>query len=92
MISLHADVLHQRQEGVEDLCDAAAKRGGGEMQDAQSFSFLGELADLLHECLSYEMGVVGERLVSYRDRLEHGSSCRGQRTVLQASRALPRVA
>jgi hypothetical protein len=41
------------------------------VKDAQSLRLFCELANLLDEALSYEMGVVGKRLVSYRDRLEH---------------------
>ena len=70
-LRLDADVVHERDEGVEDLRDAAAEGGGGEVQDPQALEVLGQLADLLHEVLAGQVRVVGEALVAYRYRLEH---------------------
>jgi hypothetical protein len=45
------------------------------MKHAQALRFGGELTDLFHERAPDQMRVVGERLVSYRNRLEQCPSC-----------------
>ena len=46
-LALEPDVLHERDERVEDLGDAAAERGRRDVHDARALQRLGELADLL---------------------------------------------
>ena len=70
-LAVQPDVAHQRHERVEDLRDAAAERGRGDVHDALALQRLGELADLLDQLAPADMRVVGERLVSYGDGLEH---------------------
>ena len=72
---VEADVLHQRDERVEDLAHAAAERGGGEVHDARALQRLGERADLLDEVAPDDVRVVGERLVADGDGLEHEREC-----------------
>ena len=71
-LDLEPDVAHERHERVEDLRDAAAERGGGEVHDAPARQRLGQLAHLLDERAADDVRVVGEALVGEGDGLEHG--------------------
>ena len=75
-LGVDAHVVHERDERVEDLRDAAAERGGGEVEHLQPLELLGELADLLDERLAGEVRVVGEALVPDGDRLEQVAAYR----------------
>ena len=55
-------VAHERHERVEDLRDAAAERGGREVQDALAGEGLRQRADLVHEAASGDRSVVPEML------------------------------
>ena len=68
-LRLDAHVAHQRDQRVEDLGDAAAEGGRGEVEHAQALEVLRQLADLLDERPSGQVGVVREALVAYGDRL-----------------------
>ena len=70
-LDLEPDVAHQRDERVEDLRDAAAERGRGEVHDAPALQRLGELAHLLDERPADDVRVVGEALGCEGDGLEH---------------------
>ena len=88
-LGLDAHVVHQRDQRVEDLRHAAAERGRGEVQHPQALEVLGELPDLLDERPAGQVGVVGQALVAYGNRLQHGAAAysanRGQ--VLHEPRA-----
>ena len=70
-IGLDPDVVHQRDQRVEDLGDPAAERGGGQVEHAKTLEALRELANLLDEGSSDQVGVVGEALVAHRNRRQH---------------------
>ena len=63
---------HERDERVVDLRDTAAERRGREVDDALALERLRKPADLVHQTTSRNRGVVGKRLVSGVDELEHG--------------------
>src|SRR5829696_8740268 len=67
------DVVHERDQRVEDLGDAAAERGCGQVEHAQALEILGELADLLNQWSSGQVGVVREALVAYGYRRQHSA-------------------
>ena len=96
-VGVEADVAHQRHDRVEDLRDAAAERGGADVQDALSLQRLGERPDPLGQLFSDDVGVVGEGLLAEGDFLEHqrSSTCRGGAAGAQPfgtlSGRLPRV-
>ena len=69
-LDLEADVAHQRDQRVEDLRHPAAERGGAQVDDALALQRLGELADLLDERATDDVGVVGEALVGRARRAE----------------------
>ena len=73
-LGVDADVVHQRDQRVEDLRDPAAERRGGEVQDLQPLELGGQLADLLDQRLARHVRVVGQALVADRDRLQHQAS------------------
>ena len=70
-LGLDSHVVHQRDQRVEDLRDAATERGGGQVEHAKALEALRELANLLYERPSDQVGVVGEALVAYRNRRQH---------------------
>ena len=69
-LDLEARVLHQRDERVVDLGDAAAERGRRQMDDALARERLRQRADLVHQPARRDRRVVGERLVSDVDELQ----------------------
>ena len=73
-LAVQPDVLHQRDERVEDLGDAAAERGRRQVDDARALQRLGELADLLDQRPADDVRVVGEGLLADGDGLEHRSA------------------
>ncbi|UUY04621.1 hypothetical protein LRS13_03540 [Svornostia abyssi] len=70
-LGLQAHVVHERDERVEDLRDAAAERGRRQMHHARALQRLGELVDLLDQVAAADVGVVGELLRADGDGLEH---------------------
>ena len=86
-------VLHQRDERVLDLGDAAAERRRGELEHARAGERRGELADLVHQPAGRDRRVVRKRLVTDVDELEHArggarsASARGSSRSAGASRA-----
>ena len=66
---LDTDVVHERDQRVEDLGDAAAEGGRREVEHAQALKVLRELADLRDQWPSGEVCVVGKALVTDRNRL-----------------------
>ena len=75
-LALQAHVAHERHERVEDLRDPAAEGGRRDVHHALALQRLGQLADLLDQLTPADVGVVGERLVSCGDGLEHGRTAR----------------
>ena len=75
-LDVEPDVGHQRDERVVDLGDAAAERGRREVHDALAAQRLGEAVDLLHQPARRQRRIVGERLVSGVDELEHRAASR----------------
>ena len=61
-LRLEPDVLHERDERVEDLGHAAAEGRRGEMQDALAGQGLGKHADLVGERATRDRDVVGDCL------------------------------
>ena len=77
-VGVEADVAHQRHDRVEDLRDAAAERGGADVQDALPLERLGQLADPLGQLLAGDVGVVGEGLLAEWDFLKQARSSTGR--------------
>ena len=73
-LAVQADVAHQRHERVEDLRDAAAEGGGGDVHHALALQRLGQLADFGDQLAPADVRVVGERLVRDGDGLEHAAA------------------
>ena len=63
-VRLEADVVHERDQRVEDLGDAAAEGGGVDVQDLAALELLAELVDLGHQVLGDDAAVVGQRFVA----------------------------
>ena len=82
-LDLEPGVLHQRDERVVDLRDAAAERRGRQVDDALAGQRLGEPPDLVHQAARRDRRVIRERLVSDIDELEHGLGGSYERTVAQ---------
>ena len=70
-LDLEARVLHERDERVVDLRDAAAEGGRREVDDALALERLREPADLVHEPARRDRRVVAQRFVTDVDELEH---------------------
>ncbi len=73
-LAVQADVAHQRHERVEDLRDPSAERGCGDVHDALALERLGQLLDLGDQVPTADVRVVGERLVTDGDGLEHAAA------------------
>ena len=73
-LAVEPDVAHQRHERVEDLRDAAAERGRGDVHHPLALQRLGQLADFGDQLPPADVRVVGERLVAYGDGLEHAAA------------------
>ena len=73
-LAVQAHVAHQRHERVEDLRDAAAEGGRGDVHDPLALQRLGELADFGDQLPAADVRVVGERLVSDGHGLEHAAA------------------
>ena len=58
-LDVEPDVLHQRDERVEDLADAAAERGGRDVDDLAALQGRGELPDLVDQVPADDVRVVG---------------------------------
>ena len=71
-LGVEARAAHERDERVIDLRHAAAECRGRKVDDALALERLREPADLVHQTTSRNRGVVGKRLVSGVDELEHG--------------------
>ncbi len=52
-----ADVVHERDQRGEDLGDAAAERGGVDVQDARALEPIGEAQDLLRALIADDAAV-----------------------------------
>ena len=63
-VRIDADVAHQRHDRVEDLRDAAAERGGADVENAMAFHRLRQLANPFDCLLAGDVGVVGEGLLA----------------------------
>jgi hypothetical protein len=74
-----AGALHQRDQRVVDLGDAAAERGCGHVRDPLALERLGETPDLVHQAARRQRRVVGERLVPDVDELQHRRPRVGER-------------
>ena len=72
-LCLESGALHQRDQRVVDLRDAAAERGRREVDDALPLERLREPADLVHEPARRDRRVVAQRFVTDVDELEHDS-------------------
>jgi len=70
-LDVDADVLHQRDQRVEDLRDAAAERGRRHVHDPGALQRFGELADLRDLLPAEDVRVVGEGLGPQGHGLEH---------------------
>jgi len=77
-LDVEADVLHERDQGVVDLGDAAAEGGRRHVDDALADQRLGKPANLVHHSARGERGVVRDGLISDVDALEHGESPAGR--------------
>ena len=73
-------LAQQRHVGGEQLGDAAAVRGGVDVQHPRALQRLGELADALDESGLDDAGVVVEVLVEQRDAFEQRSAPAGGRS------------
>src|SRR6185437_6545624 len=71
-LRIEARADHERDERVVDLRHASAECRGRKMDDALALERLGKPADLVHETTSRNRGVVGKRLMSGVDELQHG--------------------
>src|SRR5205085_3385660 len=69
-VGLEAHVAHQRDERVEDLGDAAAEGGGGQMEHLEALKRLRQLANFLHERAADKMRAIRKALVAYGHRLQ----------------------
>ena len=70
-LDLEPHVAHERDQRVEDLRHAAAERRRAELHDPRALQRLGQLADLLDQRATDDVGVVRQALVSHGDGLEH---------------------
>jgi hypothetical protein len=73
-LGLDPDILHQRDQGVEDLRYAAAEGGRGDVHHAQALEALRQLPDLGDQLAPREVRVVSEALVPYGNGLKHGGA------------------
>ena len=73
-LAVEPDVAHQRHERVQDLRDAAAERGRGDVHHALALQRLRQLADFGDQLAPADVRVVGERLVGDGDGLEHAAA------------------
>ena len=71
-LGLEAGILHQRDEGVVDLRNTASEGRRREVHDTLPGKRFGQPLDLIHEPTRRDGRVIGERLVSGIDELEHG--------------------
>src|SRR5712691_3736937 len=86
-LGFEAGVLHQRDERVVDLRDAAPERRCGQVDDTLTGERLGEATDLLHQATRGDRRVIRERLVSDVDELQQG--CADYVSVLMNRRREP---
>src|SRR5207253_2920203 len=70
-LDLEPRVLHQWNERVLDLGDAASERGRRELEDARAGERRGQCANLVHQAAARDGRVVRERLVPDVDKLQH---------------------
>ena len=66
-LGLQADIVHQRQQRVEDLGDPAAERGRVDVQDALALKRRRELLDLGEKVFEDDALVVGQELAACVD-------------------------
>ena len=71
-LGLEPGILHQRDQRVVDLRDTASEGRRRQVHDTLPGERLGQPLDLVHEPTRRDGRVVGERLVSGIDELEHG--------------------
>ena len=69
-LGVQADVAHQRHEGVKDLGNAAAERGGVDVEHPGSLEAFRQLPDLLDQRADHHALVVGQKLVAHMDFLQ----------------------
>ena len=79
-LGIEAGAAHERDERVVDLRHTAAERRGRKVDDALALERLRKPADLVHQTTSRNRGVVGKRLMSGVDELEHGLGARFERS------------
>jgi hypothetical protein len=79
-LCIEARAAHERDERVVDLRDTAAERRGRKVDDALALERLRKAKDLVHQTTSRNRGVVGKRLMSGVDELEHGLGARFERS------------
>ena len=77
-LDLEPGILHERDEGVVDLRDAAAERGRRDVENPLAGQRLGQRADLAHQAARRQRGVVAQRLVADVDELEQAVALGGE--------------